>query len=186
MFEMFDVRLLLGGLTLVLGILAGTGRYYRSIVIVLTVITLLVADDCKSACRWLKEMKQQQHEYFSSSPSHSVGVDVGAETEGTSKSSLESLPWGVYNVISPGLEKLTGVIRGDAGSSGEQTTTDLTLSLYAGAEDGPTLHAKDGTVDAEKFKDMKQAYKRIVILLCRMKHMAPSAHDELLTAIADC
>lgn len=124
---------------------------------------------------------------------------------------LQDIPWSVYNALSPGLERLTSVIRGDAGSA-EIPHTDLTMDLYSGNEgsddvkgkdgkidqdkvsakrlafqqDAHTLHGNDGKLDLAKFADMKLAYKQIAVLLCRMKNIAPTSHDALVTAIGGC
>lgn len=124
---------------------------------------------------------------------------------------LQSIPWTVYSTLAPGLEKLTSVIRGDAGAV-DVPNTDLTVDRYSGneytddvknkdgkidpdkvaakklayAQDATTLHGADGELDTEKFKAMKLAYKQIVVLLCRMKTIAPASHDALVTAIGGC
>lgn len=124
---------------------------------------------------------------------------------------LQGIPWTVYSALAPGLEKLTSVIRGDAGAT-DVPNTDLTVDLYSGnentddvknkdgkidpdklaakkvayAQDAPTLHGSDGKLDTKKFNEMKLSYKQIVTLLCRMKTIAPVSHDALVTAIGGC
>lgn len=204
------MRLLLGSLTGVLVVLSVTGRYYRSIVLSLLLISVLAADDCRSARHWMQViLEYTSREYYIDSdastavagagagavagagagagaiPSEAAAVAGAGAGDDTSQSpgTLQMMPWGVYNAISPGMEKLASVMRGDAGTSSEQTTTDLTEELYA---TDSSLQGDDKKIDATKFNSMKLSYKRIVILLCRMKNLAPVAHDALMTALGNC
>lgn len=106
--------------------------------------------------------------------------------------SIQNLPWAAYNAIAPSLERVTSTVRGDAGTT-ETATTDLEDTVYlssgkwvGGKQDQIDLQGADGKIDSKKFSAMKLEYKRIVILLCRMKTMAPDLHDTLVTAIGGC
>lgn len=95
---------------------------------------------------------------------------------------LQNLPWQAYDVVAPGLEKIAGMIRGDEGGASAKTTV-LKEADYGGALDADSLGATPGK---ETFKAMKLEYKQIVFLLCRMKSIAPIAHDTLITAVGAC
>lgn len=110
-------------------------------------------------------------------------VTLEAFSEGTTVAS--AIPLQFYNVLAPSLDRLTAVVRGDD-SGGETHTTDLEPASYTGPDDALTLHGSDGSVDKDKFNAMKLDYKRIVLLLCRMKHIAPVAHDSLVRAMGAC
>lgn len=120
----------------------------------------------------------------SPTPAPSQATDTLAAT--TTPTGMQALPWSVYNTMSPSLDRVASVIRGDAGTSAESTTTDLKSDLYTSGIDAATLHAGDGSVDAGKFDAMKLEYKQIVTLLCRMKNLAPEAHRSLIIAIGGC
>lgn len=145
-------------LLVVLGSVVVHRGHFLGVVISLVVIVLLAADDCRHARRSFEGFEEQV------------------------STTIQALPWAVYNALAPSLERVTSVIRGDAGTSAEATTTDLTADLYAGAAD-QALHGADGSVDPDKFASMKLDYKQIAVFLCRMKSIAPEAHDAILTAM---
>lgn len=99
---------------------------------------------------------------------------------------LQGLPWQVYGSIAPSLERVTSAFRGDGGSK-EVVNTDLTSKLYEGEEDA-SLHVlgQPGKVDKDKFSAMKLEYKRVAVLLCRMRLLVPAAHDALILAMSGC
>lgn len=164
-FDMEVVRVLLATLTCALVLVSMWGRPSIAVVC-LALVALLAADDCRTVRRLLVEP---------------FGPEVEADAD-AKKGGLNTLPWSVYASMAPSLEKIASAIRGDAGSV-EQTTTDLTPDLYAGRSE---LHGPDGHLDSTRFETMKRQYKSIAVLLCRMKALAPEAHDVLITALGGC
>lgn len=98
---------------------------------------------------------------------------------------MQSIPWKVYGTLVPSLDRLTAAFRGDQ-SVQEIAMRKLVASDYRGIVDGPSLRDGDGKVRAERFKAMKLEYKRVAVLLCRMKALAPNAHDALIKSIGEC
>lgn len=167
------MRVFLGTITLVLVGISFTGRYYRTVVVCLILIASLAADDCRSAGKMITS-----EAFAASGPTETAAPATAA----AATAAVTKLPWGVYDALAPSMEKMASVVRGDAGSV-EQTSTDLTPALYAGQQD---LLGTDGTLDKTKFESMKLQYKRIVTFLCRMKNLAPDAHDTMVKAIGGC
>lgn len=139
------------------------------ILVCLVVIMLVAADE-----RWLRAMDHIQASRLIEAFEDAVKQPVA--------DALTTIPWKVYGSLAPTLERLTGTIRGDAGDV-DSKTTDLTVAIY---RSDPLLQGEDGKLDQAKFDAMRLQYKQIVVFLCRMKGLAPSAHDTLVKALGGC
>lgn len=130
---------------------------YLTIVGSLIIIVILSLDNCRLVSPSIEAFE--------------TGIDM-----------LSSIPQKFLDKITPSLDRVVSVVRGDRGSQ-DTSTTDLSTTAY---KDDVSLHMTDGSakVDSILLDKMKLEYKRIVVLLCRMKYMAPESHDLLVTAMS--
>lgn len=157
---------------------------FLAIVVSLFVVTILAADNCQSAGPSLHFFQSALESLKALKVVFRVRAANMYEGFEENVSSLQALPWTLYDTLVPSLEQLAGVIRGDAGSV-EQDTKDFNAKDYETKDDADLL-GLDGKVDVKKFDAMKLDYKQIVVLLCRMKGMAPAYHDYLVNALGGC
>lgn len=154
-------RAILACLTaMIIAMIALTGcmiddHMYMSTVGILVLIAILSSDNCRFV--------PPSIEAFES------GIDM-----------LVAIPQNILDTITPSLDRMASVVRGDDGSK-DVITTDLSPSFY---KNDPLLHHDDGLIDQPLLDTMKLEYKRIVTLLCRMKYLATESHDLLVTAMS--
>lgn len=137
---------------------------FWAVVVSLVVFVLLAADECRTASPIWRSL-------------------YALEAFSEQLAALQALPWTTYSAITPSLERLKGLIRGDPSGSPDPVTVVLKPKDYGQDTD---LHGADGKVDHGKFDAMKLEYKQITSLLCRMKSIAPELHDALILTMAGC